>query len=134
MIFTCPRFYPFRIIVPWHQESLAGFRRLNLKLLRFLLLSFKSASLSSSRSRLGMNNDSQYTVIILLIDLSQLHEKFCMQADYIGSKMLSKLLHEWRLLDELGLLRAIYFLGAGVPLNDCSFVCHKFIRIWCPLR
>lgn len=35
------------------------------------------------------------------------------QADYIGSKMLSKLLHEWRLLDELGLLRAIYLLGAG---------------------
>ncbi|KZV24413.1 gamma-tubulin complex component 5-like, partial [Dorcoceras hygrometricum] len=35
------------------------------------------------------------------------------QADYIGSKMLSKLLHEWRLLDELGVLRAIYLLGSG---------------------
>lgn len=36
-----------------------------------------------------------------------------LQADYIGRIMLSKLLHDWRLLDELGLLRAIYLLGSG---------------------
>ncbi|KAL8477554.1 hypothetical protein ACS0TY_029737 [Phlomoides rotata] len=35
------------------------------------------------------------------------------QSDYIGRTILSKLLHEWRLLDELGLLRAIYLLGSG---------------------
>ncbi|KAL3617819.1 hypothetical protein CASFOL_038140 [Castilleja foliolosa] len=35
------------------------------------------------------------------------------QADYIGRTMLSKLLHDWRLLDELGVLRGIYLLGSG---------------------
>ncbi|XP_057793922.1 uncharacterized protein LOC131010425 [Salvia miltiorrhiza] len=35
------------------------------------------------------------------------------QADYIGRTMLSKLLNDWRLLDELGFLRAIYLLGSG---------------------
>lgn len=39
--------------------------------------------------------------------------RFHMQADYIGRTMLSKLLHDWRLLDELGFLRAIYLLGSG---------------------
>ncbi|KAL0288374.1 UNVERIFIED_CONTAM: Gamma-tubulin complex component 5 [Sesamum angustifolium] len=35
------------------------------------------------------------------------------QADYIGRTMLSKLLNDWRLLDELAVLRAIYLLGSG---------------------
>lgn len=42
--------------------------------------------------------------------------RFHMQADYIGRTILSKLLHEWRLLDELGLLRAIYLLGSGTSV------------------
>ncbi|EPS66946.1 hypothetical protein M569_07824, partial [Genlisea aurea] len=35
------------------------------------------------------------------------------QADYIGRNILRKLLHDWRLLDELGVLRAVYLLGSG---------------------
>ncbi|CDP22210.1 unnamed protein product, partial [Coffea canephora] len=35
------------------------------------------------------------------------------QADYIGWIILSKLLYDWRLLDELEVLRAIYLLGSG---------------------
>ncbi|XP_027149396.1 gamma-tubulin complex component 5 isoform X2 [Coffea eugenioides] len=35
------------------------------------------------------------------------------QADYIGRIILSKLLYDWRLLDELEVLRAIYLLGSG---------------------
>ncbi|KAK9704927.1 hypothetical protein RND81_07G020800 [Saponaria officinalis] len=35
------------------------------------------------------------------------------QVDIIGSHMLSKLLNDWRLIDELGVLRAIYLLGSG---------------------
>ncbi|KAL2538053.1 Spc97/Spc98 family of spindle pole body (SBP) component [Forsythia ovata] len=35
------------------------------------------------------------------------------QTDHIGKNMLSKLLHDWRLLVELGVLRAIYLLGSG---------------------
>ncbi|KAK3025229.1 hypothetical protein RJ639_044577, partial [Escallonia herrerae] len=33
--------------------------------------------------------------------------------DTIGGRILSKLLYEWRLMDELGVLRAIYLLGSG---------------------
>lgn len=33
--------------------------------------------------------------------------------DYVGKNILSKLLYEWRLMDELGVLRAIYLLGSG---------------------
>lgn len=35
------------------------------------------------------------------------------QVNYIGRNILSKLLYEWRLMDELGVLRAIYLLGSG---------------------
>lgn len=35
------------------------------------------------------------------------------QVDYIGGHMLSKLMKDWRLMDELGVLRAIYLLGSG---------------------
>ncbi|KAK6160746.1 hypothetical protein DH2020_004127 [Rehmannia glutinosa] len=44
------------------------------------------------------------------------------QADYIGRTMLSKLLHDWRLLDELGVLRAIYLLGSGDLLQHFLLV------------
>ncbi|XP_051123651.1 uncharacterized protein LOC127246371 isoform X2 [Andrographis paniculata] len=39
------------------------------------------------------------------------------QADYIGRTMLSKLLDDWRLLDEIGVLRAIFLLGSGDLLH-----------------
>lgn len=35
------------------------------------------------------------------------------QVDYIGSLVLSKLMNDWRLMDELAVLRAIYLLGSG---------------------
>ncbi|KAL6995576.1 hypothetical protein U1Q18_005711 [Sarracenia purpurea var. burkii] len=35
------------------------------------------------------------------------------QVDHVGRNILSKLIHEWRLMDELALLRAIYLLGSG---------------------
>ncbi|KAL6548858.1 hypothetical protein OROHE_008703 [Orobanche hederae] len=44
------------------------------------------------------------------------------QADYIGKTMLSKLLHDWRLLDELAVLRAIYLLGSGDLLHHFLLV------------
>ncbi|CAA3003421.1 gamma-tubulin complex component 5 isoform X1 [Olea europaea subsp. europaea] len=37
-----------------------------------------------------------------------------LQTDHIGENMLSKLLHDWRLLDELDVLRAIYLLGSVI--------------------
>ncbi|KAL8128154.1 uncharacterized protein LOC141721727 [Apium graveolens] len=35
------------------------------------------------------------------------------QVDKIGSQILSKLMNDWRLMDELGVLRTIYLLGSG---------------------
>lgn len=35
------------------------------------------------------------------------------QVDKIGGQILSKLMYDWRLMDELGLLRTIYLLGSG---------------------
>ncbi|CAO2826132.1 unnamed protein product [Amaranthus hypochondriacus] len=44
------------------------------------------------------------------------------QVDIIGSHMLSKLLQDWRLMDELGVLRAIYLLGSGDLLQHFLIV------------
>ncbi|XP_052201708.1 uncharacterized protein LOC127807709 [Diospyros lotus] len=47
--------------------------------------------------------------------------------DYIGRNILSKLLIEWRLMDELGVLRAIYLLGSGDLLQH--FLCVIFDKL-----
>ncbi|KAF5203567.1 Gamma-tubulin complex component [Thalictrum thalictroides] len=39
------------------------------------------------------------------------------QVDYVGQHILLKLMHGWRLMDELGVLRAIYLLGSGDMLQ-----------------
>jgi len=51
------------------------------------------------------------------------------QVDHIGKQILSKLMGEWRLMDELFVLRAIYLLGSGVssfnlgnPPKNCLLV------------
>lgn len=54
---------------------------------------------------------------------------FHMQADYIGRTMLSKLLHDWRLLDELSVLRAIYLLGSGISVRPFQNFLHVNIFI-----
>ncbi|TVU49314.1 hypothetical protein EJB05_00622 [Eragrostis curvula] len=40
------------------------------------------------------------------------------QMDHIGKQILSKLMGEWRLMDELSVLRAIYLLGSGDMLQQ----------------
>ncbi|XP_057973341.1 uncharacterized protein LOC131161533 [Malania oleifera] len=44
------------------------------------------------------------------------------QVDYIGRNILSKLMKDWRLMDELGVLRAIYLLGSGDLLQHFLIV------------
>lgn len=36
------------------------------------------------------------------------------QVDLIGKQILSKLMFDWRLMDELAVLRAIYLFGSGI--------------------
>lgn len=35
------------------------------------------------------------------------------QVDHIGNQILSKLLYDWKLMAELGVLRDVYLLGSG---------------------
>jgi hypothetical protein len=46
--------------------------------------------------------------------------------DHIGKKILSKLMGEWRLMDELSVLRSIYLLGSGVSSFSVLFACCCF--------
>lgn len=39
-----------------------------------------------------------------------------LQVDKIGGQILSKLMYDWRLMDELGVLRTIYLLGSGITV------------------
>ena len=43
------------------------------------------------------------------------------QVDYVGRHILLKLMDEWRLMDELAVLRAIYLLGSGIYLFTTSY-------------
>lgn len=38
--------------------------------------------------------------------------------DKIGSHILSKLMYDWRLMDELRVLRTIYLLGSGISVTN----------------
>lgn len=119
------RFYPFITTALFLRESLAGFRMLSLKIPLFLQWFFKNALSSILRSRYMMDN---YLIYLNKIRLTYnaIDIRFHMQADYIGRTILSKLLNEWRLLDELGLLRAIYLLGSGTTIWPFqNFVTHE---------
>ncbi|KAF2300532.1 hypothetical protein GH714_013962 [Hevea brasiliensis] len=50
------------------------------------------------------------------------------RVDYIGHLMLSKLMKDWRLTDELGVLRAIYLLGSGDLLQHFLTVIFRIHR------
>ncbi|MFS7916528.1 putative gamma-tubulin complex component protein [Helianthus anomalus] len=47
------------------------------------------------------------------------------QVDNIGSQILSKLLRDWKLMDELGVLRDVYLLGSGDLLQHFLVVVFK---------
>lgn len=47
------------------------------------------------------------------------------QVDHIGNKILSKLLRDWKLMDELGVLRDVYLLGSGDLLQHFLTVVFK---------
>lgn len=62
--------------------------------------------------------------------MSRFFTSFISQVDYIGHLILSKLMKDWRLMDELGVLRAIYLLGSGIFLHvECliSGLCQSLI-------
>lgn len=51
-----------------------------------------------------------------------LNSFFPCQVDHVGKHILSKLMSDWKLIDELCVLRAIFLLGSGIlSFSDCSF-------------
>lgn len=48
--------------------------------------------------------------------------------DFIGRHILSKLMNDWKLMDELAVLRAIYLLGSGIILYVGSLVSWSINR------
>ncbi|MED6222329.1 hypothetical protein PIB30_063301 [Stylosanthes scabra] len=78
------------------------------------LLPFQRNSTLPSRVLHWMQNvDLRMTPLPLVIMQYCLTVYIQKQVDYIGRNMLLKLMNEWKLMEELAVLRAIYLLGSG---------------------
>ncbi|KAJ1387927.1 Gamma-tubulin complex component protein [Sesbania bispinosa] len=96
--------FPFPTILPSFQDDLPVSE----------LLPFQRNSTLPSRVLRWMQNvDLRTTPLPLVIMQYCLTVYIQKQVDYIGVNMLLKLMNEWRLMDELAVLRAIYLLGSG---------------------
>ncbi|XLR28155.1 hypothetical protein S83_056055 [Arachis hypogaea] len=95
---------PFPTLLPSFQDDLPVSE----------LLPFQRNSTLPSRVLHWMQNvDLRTTPLPLVIMQYCLSMYIQKQVDYIGRNMLLKLMNEWRLMDELAVLRAIYLLGSG---------------------
>lgn len=97
--------FPFPTILPSCQEDLQ---------ISELLPAQKNSTLCSRILRWIQNSEPKDTPLPMVILQECLDVYVKKQVDYIGSHMLSKLLKDWRLMDELEVLRAIYLLGSGI--------------------
>lgn len=96
--------FPFPTILPSCQEDLQ---------ISELLPAQKNSTLCSRIQHWIQNSEPKDTPLPTVILQECLNIYIKKQVDYIGSHMLSKLLTDWRLMDELEVLRAIYLLGSG---------------------
>ncbi|XP_042046707.1 gamma-tubulin complex component 5-like isoform X1 [Salvia splendens] len=95
---------PFPTVLPFFQEDLQISE----------VLPFQNNCTLPSRTLTWINITEHKTTPLPVVIIQEcLISYIKKQADYIGRTMLSKLLNDWRLLDELGFLRAIYLLGSG---------------------
>ncbi|XP_028757687.1 uncharacterized protein LOC114716793 isoform X2 [Neltuma alba] len=96
--------FPFPALLPSFQDELPVSE----------LLPFQRNSTLPSRVLLWMQNiDLRATPPPLVIMQHCLTAYIQKQVDYVGRHILLKLMDEWRLMDELAVLRAIYLLGSG---------------------
>ncbi|KAI5404397.1 hypothetical protein KIW84_051527 [Lathyrus oleraceus] len=107
------KLFPFPTILPSVQDDLPVSE----------LLPFQRNSTLPSRVLHWVQNvDLRTTPLPLVIMQYCLTAYIQKQVDYIGVNMLLKLMNEWRLMDELAVLRAIYLLGSGDLLQHFSTV------------
>ncbi|XP_042964583.1 uncharacterized protein LOC122298790 [Carya illinoinensis] len=96
--------FPFPTLLPTFQDDLHMSE----------LLPFQNNSTLASRVLTWIQNVELRTTPLPLVIMQEcltIHAK--KQVHYVGKHILSKLMTEWRLMDELAVLRAIYLLGSG---------------------
>ncbi|KAG2663791.1 hypothetical protein I3760_16G049400 [Carya illinoinensis] len=96
--------FPFPTLLPTFQDDLHMSE----------LLPFQNNSTLASRVLTWIQNVELRTTPLPLVIMQEcltIHAK--KQVHYVGKHILSKLMTEWRLMDELAVSRAIYLLGSG---------------------
>ncbi|XP_040998936.1 gamma-tubulin complex component 5-like [Juglans microcarpa x Juglans regia] len=96
--------FPFPTLLPTFQDDLHMSE----------LLPFQNNSTLASRVLTWIQNVELRTTPLPLVIMQECLTIYVKkQVDYVGKHILSKLMTEWRLMDELAVLRAIYLLGSG---------------------
>lgn len=96
--------FPFPTILPSFQDDLQMPE----------LLPFQKNSTLASRVLCWIQNVEPRTTPLPVVIMQECLTVYIKkQVDYIGKHILSKLMADWRLMDELAVLRAIYLLGSG---------------------
>ncbi|XP_057993655.1 uncharacterized protein LOC110635596 isoform X2 [Hevea brasiliensis] len=96
--------FPFPTLLPSFQDDICMSG----------LLPFQKNSTLASRVLSWIQGTEPRTMPLPLVIMQECLTVYIKkQVDYIGHLMLSKLMKDWRLTDELGVLRAIYLLGSG---------------------
>ncbi|KAF7815458.1 gamma-tubulin complex component 5 [Senna tora] len=96
--------FPFPTLLPSFQDDLP---------VSELLPFQRNCTLPSRVLRWMQNIDMRTTPLPLVIMQHCLMVYIQKQVEYVGRHILLKLMDEWRLMDELAVLRAIYLLGSG---------------------
>ncbi|XP_059453024.1 uncharacterized protein LOC132183672 isoform X2 [Corylus avellana] len=96
--------FPFPTLLPSFQDDLHMSE----------LLPFQKNSTLTSRVLSWIQNVEPRTTPLPVVIMQECLTVYIKkQVDYIGKHILSKLMTDWRLMDELAVLRAIYLLGSG---------------------
>ncbi|XP_065849250.1 uncharacterized protein [Euphorbia lathyris] len=96
--------FPFPTILPSFQDDISMSELMPLQ---------KNSTLASRFLSWIQNIDPRKMPLPLVIVQECLSVYIKKQVDCIGQLVLSKLMKDWRLMDELAILRAIYLLGSG---------------------
>ncbi|XP_015582101.1 gamma-tubulin complex component 5 isoform X2 [Ricinus communis] len=96
--------FPFPTLLPPFQDDVS---------MSELLPVQKNSTLASSVLSWILSIEPRAMPLPLVIMQECLTVYIKKQVDYIGHLILSKLMRDWRLMDELAVLRAIYLLGSG---------------------
>ncbi|WCJ25224.1 Spc97 / Spc98 family of spindle pole body (SBP) component [Euphorbia peplus] len=96
--------FPFPTILPPFQDDISMSELMPLQ---------KNSTLASRFLSWMQNVDPRKMPLPSVILQECLSVYIKKQVDYIGQLILSKLMKDWRLMDELAILRAIYLLGSG---------------------